>query len=175
MELILDCFFFLSGHYMTINALYISEHSSSSTRHTLHLVSPSFDPAPNYCIRFWYNMHGSDVQPLKVYAKVPVRFHIFSIGLVQFTVEIKPIIYLKIYQLQINSGLGYPIKVITPVNSVNWKLGEVEIDSEYTANRFQVPTQQSELSNSPTYLRQSRNENMSPFILNNSVSFVDSV
>ncbi|XP_062612115.1 uncharacterized protein LOC134273914 [Saccostrea cucullata] len=96
-----------SGHYMAIDANYISQHSSSSTTHTYRLLSPTFEPAQHYCIRFWYNMHGTDVKPLKVYAKV-------------------------------GGGLGNPIKVIQPVNSVDWKLEEVEIGSEYTASKLQV-------------------------------------
>ncbi|XP_061164318.1 MAM and LDL-receptor class A domain-containing protein 1-like [Saccostrea echinata] len=96
-----------SGHYMVIDAQYISQHSSSTSEHNFRLVSPTFEPAQHYCIRFWYNMHGTDVKPLKVYAKI-------------------------------GGGLGNPIKVIQPVNSVDWKLGEVEIGSEYTVNKFQV-------------------------------------
>lgn len=35
-----------SGHYMTINADYIAQHTSSSSSHTMRLVSPTFEPAP---------------------------------------------------------------------------------------------------------------------------------
>lgn len=138
---------------MTINADYIAQHTSSSSSHTMRLVSPTFEPAPNYCIRFWYNTHGVDVQPLKVYAKVTLPLYsFFSLFFVLTLISIftskqinisfllvdrifKIMIYLH---MQINNGLGNPIKLIQPVNSVEWKFGEVEINSEYTAHKFQV-------------------------------------
>ncbi|XP_067661422.1 uncharacterized protein [Haliotis asinina] len=34
------------------------------------IESPMFTPSPNYCIRFWYNMYGKNIEDLNVYAKV---------------------------------------------------------------------------------------------------------
>lgn len=91
MGLICDLF---EGHYMTINADYIAQHTSSSSSHTMRLVSPTFEPAPNYCIRFWYNTHGVDVQPLKVYAKVTLPVYSFFFSF-----------------LRVNSHLNHYIKI----------------------------------------------------------------
>ncbi|XP_067661613.1 uncharacterized protein [Haliotis asinina] len=37
---------------------------------TFYLASPDFRPGPAYCVRFWYNIEGSDARSLLVYAKV---------------------------------------------------------------------------------------------------------
>jgi len=57
----------LTGYYMLLDSKKVA---SSSAQHTARFVSPYFDAAPNYCIRFWYNMHGADIRTLNVYAKV---------------------------------------------------------------------------------------------------------
>lgn len=43
---------------------------SSTGRTTSRLISPTFNPATNYCVRFWYTMYGKDVKTLNVYAQV---------------------------------------------------------------------------------------------------------
>ncbi|XP_071088053.1 apical endosomal glycoprotein-like [Haliotis cracherodii] len=56
------------GSYMHIDA-----HRSALwyKRETSALLeSPLLDPSPNYCVQFWYNMAGRDIQDLNVYAKV---------------------------------------------------------------------------------------------------------
>ncbi|OWF37289.1 Enteropeptidase [Mizuhopecten yessoensis] len=57
-----------SGYYMSMDP----QTQTSSSQHTRHfrLVSPIMKSANNYCIKFWYNMYGTDVKDLKVYAKV---------------------------------------------------------------------------------------------------------
>ncbi|XP_067661409.1 uncharacterized protein [Haliotis asinina] len=57
-----------NGHYMYINprrsALWYKRESSAL------LKSPLFSPSPAYCLQFWYNMFGHDIQDLKVYVKI---------------------------------------------------------------------------------------------------------
>ncbi|XP_052076434.1 mannose-binding protein C-like isoform X2 [Mytilus californianus] len=43
---------------------------SSTGTTTSRLISPTFNPASNYCVRFWYTMYGKDVKTLNVYAQV---------------------------------------------------------------------------------------------------------
>ena len=59
-----------SGHYMVIDALYLAQRKSSSSLDASKMTSQTFQPASKYCVRFWYNMHGSDVKPIYVYTKV---------------------------------------------------------------------------------------------------------
>ncbi|XP_067663625.1 uncharacterized protein [Haliotis asinina] len=57
-----------NGHYM-----YIDPHRSALwyKRETAALIeTPLFNPSPDYCVQFWYNMAGRDIQDLNVYAKV---------------------------------------------------------------------------------------------------------
>ncbi|XP_046544450.1 MAM and LDL-receptor class A domain-containing protein 1-like isoform X1 [Haliotis rubra] len=71
------------------------------------MESPVFAPSPNYCVRFWYNMFGKNIEDLNVYAKV-------------------------------GSGNGYPIWTRSKGNAIEWKMGEVDIGSEYTSRPFHV-------------------------------------
>ncbi|XP_046551969.1 MAM and LDL-receptor class A domain-containing protein 1-like [Haliotis rubra] len=55
------------------NYMYIDPHRSALwyKRETSALLeSPLFNPSPDYCVQFWYNMAGRDIQDLNVYAKV---------------------------------------------------------------------------------------------------------
>ena len=58
---------------MVIRTSDTPKHSAGTT--TGRITSPTFPPAPNYCIRFWYTMYGKDVDALNVYAKV-IQFHV---------------------------------------------------------------------------------------------------
>ncbi|XP_067663627.1 uncharacterized protein [Haliotis asinina] len=93
--------------------LYIDAHKSAqwpSSGPTIAYAtaeSPEFVPSPNYCIKFWYNMYGKDINDLNVYAKVA-------------------------------DGLGYPIWTRSKENAKEWKMGEVDIGSEYTSRPFHV-------------------------------------
>ncbi|XP_060083139.1 MAM and LDL-receptor class A domain-containing protein 1-like [Ylistrum balloti] len=58
-----------SGYYMLMDAKTLGGSSSGHTR-IFRLDSPSMKSSQNYCIKFWYNMYGSDVQNLNVYAKI---------------------------------------------------------------------------------------------------------
>lgn len=58
------------GHYMYMDAHKIAVGTTSSSEHKAGLASAQLPPGPGYCIRFWYNMYGSDVKDLNVYAKV---------------------------------------------------------------------------------------------------------
>lgn len=64
-----------NGHYMYIdpskNPPYGSSSSSAShPNREAVITSPTFLPANQYCVRFWYTMYGSDVGKLRVYAQV---------------------------------------------------------------------------------------------------------
>ncbi|CAC5387223.1 unnamed protein product [Mytilus coruscus] len=56
------------GYYMALRATSPVRSSTGTT--TSRLISPTFNPAPNYCVRFWYTMYGKDVKTLNVYAQV---------------------------------------------------------------------------------------------------------
>lgn len=44
--------------------------TSSRGTKTSRIISPTFDAAPNYCVRFWYTLYGNDVKNFNVYIKV---------------------------------------------------------------------------------------------------------
>ncbi|XP_071123909.1 uncharacterized protein [Mytilus edulis] len=56
------------GYYMALKT--INTPKSSAGKTISRITSPTFKPASNYCLRFWYTMFGKDVDTLNVYAKV---------------------------------------------------------------------------------------------------------
>ncbi|XP_046554262.1 uncharacterized protein LOC124263652 [Haliotis rubra] len=57
------------GTYMYIDPT-SGDYDYHRTNRTFYLASPDFQPAPAYCVRFWYNLDGADARSLLVYAKV---------------------------------------------------------------------------------------------------------
>nr|KAG5693740.1 hypothetical protein BaRGS_002123 [Batillaria attramentaria] len=73
------------------------------------MTSPEYPAAMGgYCIRFWYNMYGSDIRSFNVYAKIA------------------------------SAGSGYPIFSMTGAQNQMWHMAEVDLDSEYTSKPFQL-------------------------------------
>ncbi|XP_060083128.1 uncharacterized protein LOC132562401 [Ylistrum balloti] len=94
-----------TGHYMYLDAARLA--SYSNTEHVVRMTSPLLTPSTGYCLRFWYNMYGTDIQTLNVYAKI--------LG---------------------GSGLGNPVYVHTGEVDRAWHMAEVSLDSEYTSHSF---------------------------------------
>ena len=60
-----------------MDARNITLHNPHLSRYEpISLTSPQYPPGPGYCIRFWYNMFGTDVRDLNVY--IIVRHRILS-------------------------------------------------------------------------------------------------
>lgn len=95
----------VTGHYMYLDAEHVSGYSN--TKRVVQMTSPLLTPSTGYCLRFWYNMYGSDIETLNVYAKI-----------------------------QGGSGLGYPVYVHTGQVDRDWHMAEVSLDSEYTSHSF---------------------------------------
>lgn len=57
-----------TGYYAALRTHDTSKYSAGKT--TGRITSPTFQPASNYCVRFWYTLYGKDVDTLNVYAKV---------------------------------------------------------------------------------------------------------
>ncbi|KAL4225846.1 MAM domain [Mactra antiquata] len=100
-----------SGHYMFINPEasppYHSSTTTSSAYRSARLTSPIFPPSNNYCVRFWYTMHGSDTGSIRVYA-------------------------------QVGGGDGYPVYTKKGDVDKDWHMGQIQLDSEYTASPFRI-------------------------------------
>ncbi|XP_046331321.2 MAM and LDL-receptor class A domain-containing protein 1-like [Haliotis rufescens] len=58
-----------SGVYMYIDAYKSAQWYAPQTVSAL-LESPVFAPSSSYCLRFWYNMFGANIEDLHVYVKV---------------------------------------------------------------------------------------------------------
>lgn len=69
-QVLIQLFLLLLGHYMFLDAYDHATRHSSSTTSTARFISPEFPSSHGYCILFWYNLHGADVKELNVYAKV---------------------------------------------------------------------------------------------------------
>ncbi|XP_033743712.1 MAM and LDL-receptor class A domain-containing protein 1-like [Pecten maximus] len=95
----------VTGHYMYLDPAHVA--SYSSTKHVVRMTSPLLSPSTGYCLRFWYNMYGTDIETLNVYAKI------FG-----------------------GSGLGNPVYTHTGQVDRNWHMAEVSLDSEYTVHSF---------------------------------------
>ncbi|OWF37287.1 uncharacterized protein LOC110440368 [Mizuhopecten yessoensis] len=95
----------VTGHYMYLDAAQVASYSSG--QHVVRMTSPLLTPSTGYCLRFWYNMYGKDIETLNVYAKI-------SGG----------------------SGLGNPVYVHSGQVDRNWHMAEVSLDSEYTSHSF---------------------------------------
>lgn len=74
---ILCCIFDMCfpGHYIYIDpqSKAGSNSGSSTTPRLARITSTEFPPAPEYCVKFWYTLYGSNTGNLKVYAQVNLR------------------------------------------------------------------------------------------------------
>ncbi|KAL5012982.1 hypothetical protein ScPMuIL_011533 [Solemya velum] len=58
----------LTGHYFKLNSASMA--TTYRRNHSATFTSPEFEPASAYCVRFAYNMFGSDIKYFRVYAKI---------------------------------------------------------------------------------------------------------